>query len=301
MLALALPLAMLLFLGNLWGLAAVIAKAVGGAGVPPLGYGFWQSTGAGVLLLLACRVAGIRLGWTSVHLRYFAMMGLLGLLVPMTVFYTVVREIPAGVMALILTLAPLVTYLMVLVMRMERFVWLRAAGIALGLFAALLLVVPKGGLPDPGMVPYVLLGMLTPIFFAAANVYGERHRPRDAHAVSLAAGMLLAAGTGFMVLTLATGTFHPIWREANLANVLIGSHALLAAMAFILFFTLLKRGGPVYVSQVAYIITLTGIGWGMLFFGERHSAWLWLAVALMFVGVALVNRPQPATAAAPAE
>jgi drug/metabolite transporter (DMT)-like permease len=29
---------------------------------------------------------------------------------------------------------------------------------------------------------------------------------------------------------------------------------------------------------------------GMAAFGERHSAWVWLAIAVIFAGVLLVNR-----------
>ena len=36
--------------------------------------------------------------------------------------------------------------------------------------------------------------------------------------------------------------------------------------------------------------TLSGIGWGMLIHGEAHSLWIWLALALLFCGLALVVR-----------
>ena len=39
------------------------------------------------------------------------------------------------------------------------------------------------------------------------------------------------------------------------------------------------------------MIPLTGIGWGVLFFDESHSYWIWFALVLMLAGLFLVNRP----------
>ena len=59
-----------------------------------------------------------------------------------------------------------------------------------------------------------------------------------------------------------------------------------------LFFYLLRIAGAVYFSQVAYLVTLFGVGFGMLLFGERHPGSAWLALLLIFAGLALVNRRQ---------
>ena len=55
--------------------------------------------------------------------------------------------------------------------------------------------------------------------------------------------------------------------------------------------------GAVYLGQVGYLVTLFGVLWGVLFFGETPSAWLWVAVVLVATGVALVNlgKPKPAS------
>jgi drug/metabolite transporter (DMT)-like permease len=36
-------------------------------------------------------------------------------------------------------------------------------------------------------------------------------------------------------------------------------------------------------------VTLTGIAWGVVLFGEHHSPWVWGAAILIFTGLALVN------------
>ena len=64
---------------------------------------------------------------------------------------------------------------------------------------------------------------------------------------------------------------------------------MVAVATYILYYTVIKIAGAVYLAQVGYIVTLTGVGWGAWFFGERPSIWLWASVVLVFAGVALVN------------
>jgi drug/metabolite transporter (DMT)-like permease len=108
---------------------------------------------------------------------------------------------------------------------------------------------------------------------------------------------MVFAAFGGAVVALATDTFHPAWQAPGRAEWLLGGFALTTAVAFLLFQGIVVRAGAVYLGQVGYLVALATIGWGMLFFGETHNAWLWLAVAVTFSGVALVNfgprRPGP--------
>jgi drug/metabolite transporter (DMT)-like permease len=57
-----------------------------------------------------------------------------------------------------------------------------------------------------------------------------------------------------------------------------------------LMYEILRLAGAVFMSQVAYIVTIAGIFWGWLLFGEQLSAWIWLAAAVILAGVLLVTR-----------
>ena len=54
----------------------------------------------------------------------------------------------------------------------------------------------------------------------------------------------------------------------------------------------MRNAGPVYISQVAYLVTFFGIAIAMGVFDERYSAWHWAAFAVTVAGVILVNRAQ---------
>jgi drug/metabolite transporter (DMT)-like permease len=63
----------------------------------------------------------------------------------------------------------------------------------------------------------------------------------------------------------------------------------LNALAYAGYVWLVGRAGSLFASQVAYLVTGFGVLWSMILLGERYSAWVWAAFALMLVGVALVQ------------
>ena len=63
-----------------------------------------------------------------------------------------------------------------------------------------------------------------------------------------------------------------------------------SSITYIFYFVLLRIGGPVYFSQVGYIIVLTGIFWGMVLFDENPASSFWAGLIGIFVGLSLVKR-----------
>jgi len=158
----------------------------------------------------------------------------------------------------------------------------------------MLILLPRGSLPDPAILPFVALAFLTPFCYSVSGVYASVRRPADVDSLQIACGTLLASSMMLLPVSLATGTFHPIWETFDFANALIFAHILTTAFSFFVYFTLLRLAGPVYFSQVTYIITATAVTLGILFFAEVHSTWIWGALAVIVVGVSMVNLRQRA-------
>ena len=282
-------LTLLFALGTMWGGITVLAKVVGDDGVPALGYAFWQTSGAAIILLTVCLTRGKLPPLSATHIRHYFVVGALGSAIPSANLFYALSHLPAGVVALVITTVPLITYLLSLVFRLEGFDWWRAGGIVLGFAGTLLVLLPEGSLPNREMTPFVLLAFLSPFFYSCSSVYAIKFHPPAADSLHVATGMMGASCLMLLPASLATGTFYEIWHGFNLINGLIVAHMFLAALTFHMYLVLLRRAGPVYFSQVAFIVTLTAVFFGILFLGEQHSLWIWASLVLIFAGVALVN------------
>ncbi|MFQ5786257.1 MAG: EamA/RhaT family transporter, partial [Alphaproteobacteria bacterium] len=112
------------------------------------------------------------------------------------------------------------------------------------------------------------------------------------------AGMLMSAVALAAPLAVFSGGTYMIGAPWNAVDVAVLGLPTITGIAHIILFELIRVAGPVFFSQVGYLVTLAGVLWGMLLFGERHSPWIWAALALMFAGLALVNMRRGAAAPA---
>ncbi|MBM3560718.1 MAG: DMT family transporter [Alphaproteobacteria bacterium] len=284
-----LPLLMLVVLGACWGGNPNFGKALSLVGVHPFAVVFWQTAIAGAIILAVCvvRRQSMPLDWP--HLRFCAFMGIVTIALPYALMVHVAGAVSAGYMSVVVLLSPVLTYLIALAVVIERFVLLRAGGIAAGIAGATLLVVPHGSLPAPELIGVALAGFLVPVGYAVANIYAEVRRPAGTANAPLAAGTMLTGAAATLVLSLATGNFVPVWQDPVGAGALVLAYGVVTAVAYLLYFGIIAMAGAVYLAQAGFLVALFGILWGILFFAERHSAWMWAAVALVAGGVALVN------------
>lgn len=284
-----LPAGLLLLLGSLWGIAFSFSKMATIGGVHPVSYTFYQGVGAGIVVITICWLRGMRIPLDRLHLRYYIAVGLFGIAIPNVNLVAAINHLPAGVMVLTIPFVPLITYVIATALKMERFTPLRFAGVLFGLAGVLLIVLPRASLPDTEAAPWFLMALLTPAMYAVTNIVAERLRPPDSHSAALAGGMLVAAAVMLAPVVFAMGVLYVPKLPLGEAEIgLIGQIAV-ASMAYFIFFEIMRMAGPVFASFTGYIVTLTGIGWGVLIFGESHSPWVWGAAALIFTGLALVN------------
>ena len=287
----ALPLLMLLVLGTNWGLAFTLGTVGVTGGLHPLAYAFWQCLGGGLVLLAICVWRNLLppVKWT--HLRYYFVCGATNVAIPNFIVLTAARHIPIGIIVLVISLTPLVTYAVALTFGIDRFTPRRAAGLVVGLLGTAMILVPKSSLPSPDDVHWVVFALMTPLSYGLSNVYLGWARPPGVPSLALGGAMQFAAGVALLPVALLIGTMHvpfPPQTNAEIANV---SHIALSAFGAIVFFELMRMRGPVIASQVGYIVCLSGVFWGKLFFGEQHSLWVWAAMATIFTGLALVTWP----------
>jgi drug/metabolite transporter (DMT)-like permease len=293
-LAAILPFLILLIVGSGWGFGVALVKYGTTHGIPPFGYLFWMALGAGAVAFMICVIRGRLPKMTRRHLRYYFLVGGLRLAGANVIFYTAIQHIPAGVMSVVLGTSPIFTYALSLSFGIEKFFPARLIGIVCGLGAMVLFIVPSGSLPNPTMAGWTMFAILAPVLYSVANITIEKLRPSEGDSLTFAVGMLWAAALIILPVALITGDFHPIWRQVTWAEIALFTHMAINGLTFLGLFELIRRTGPTYASQITYIVTLTGVMFGIVMFGEVHSVWVWAATAMVLGGVALVNLRPPA-------
>lgn len=101
--------------------------------------------------------------------------------------------------------------------------------------------------------------------------------------------MLLGASAWLLLGLIVTGTLTDLATLAR-APLTVMAQAFISAVTFVLYFRLQGAAGPVYLSQIGYVMTATGLLSGMMLFGESYEPAIWLAAILIMVGVVLTTR-----------
>lgn len=289
--------AVLLFAGTAWGVTFSLAKIVTEAGAHPVGVTYWQAVIGAAVLFVFLMFKRIRLPVDRPHLVFFLVCGLLGTVISGIVMFVTAPKLPAGVLAITLSTVPLLTFAIAYFIRIESFEALRVGGVLIGLVAIVLMIAPDTSLPDPSAAPWVLIAVLVSLCYAVENIYIGVRLPPGTHASAALAGMLSVAAIIMTPLMFVPGMFVPLSVSHDVISGSIVLMALINVMSYGLFVYLVSVAGPVFASQMGYVVTVSGIAWGMVIFSENHSLWIWASVALLFVGLTLV-RPRETTSGA---
>lgn len=281
--------AVLLFAGCIWGVTFSLAKVATEGGAHPLGITWWQGAIGGVLLLGFDRLRRRAFPVDRVHLTFYLVCGLLGTVIPGTLFFYSAPHLPAGVLSITLATVPILTFALALTMRVDRVAMERVLGILLGVLAIVMMALPDTSLPDPTKAPWILVAVVASACYAAENLFIALRRPVGSDAITVLGGMLLVAALILTPIVLVTGNFTPLGWPWGPVEWSIIAMALINVVAYGLFVALVTRAGPVFASQMAYVVTLSGVAWGMALFGEQHSPWIWGALLVMMFGLALVK------------
>ena len=280
--------AVLLWLGIGWGSTHPLGKIATETGHGPFGLIFWQQVVMVVVLgaIALVRRKGMKL--TGPALRFYVVVAVLGTIIPNGTFYASVAHLPSGVMSIIIAMIPMLAFPMALALGMDRFSALRLVGLAMGLTGVALLAAPGAALPDTAMLAWLPVALVGPLFYAmeATYVAWRGTQGMDALQAMLGAslmGLILCAP----VMLVMDQSYAPWPMERDDWALALSSalHALLYAS----YVWLAATAGAVFAAQSSYLVTAAGMIWAMVLLGERPSATVWLALAVMLAGVALVQ------------
>jgi len=277
----------LLFLGTSWGLYFSLLKFALETGISYVGI-------ATLITLAVCIgmviIAAFRKKWPAFGRRqivFYTICAVLGYLLPMLIELRAVAHMPASVLTLIVSVAPITTLLFAWLMRTDHVNWRRIVGMLIGTLAIFAILIPDAHFSSNVEWRWLLLASVVPVCYALYHNVIARYWPDGSDAWQI------ACGEAILATILLTGIFAPQWASESFSGWNNGYTAIIvmAAIALIdifIYFEVIRLRGPIFVSHANFFMVVSGVAWGMVFFAEQPSSLLWLSALLLVVSLFLI-------------
>lgn len=279
----------LVCLGAGWGFTVPMAKVAVSGGYLQFGLIFWQLAIGAALMAAIAWVRGLALPLTRRHVRLYVIIAVIGTVVPNSLSYRSAIHLPAGIISILLSMVPMLAFPLAMSLGLDRFETRRLAGLLAGFAGVLLIVAP--GTEVGRAIPLLWVGavLVTCAFYAFEGNYVARWGTEGLDALQVLYGASVAGTIIAAQLAWLSGQWidpRPPWGAPDLA-------LLASSVAHVLVYAgyvwLVAQAGPVFTAQVSYLVTLFGLFWAKLLLSESYSPLVWLALALMVVGMYLVQ------------
>ena len=284
-----LELALLLLLATLWGASFTFIK-VGVETLPPLTLIAGRTSIAALTLLAILRYRRIALPRDPALWRQFFVQACLNSVFPFTLIAWAEQTVDAGLATILNSTSPIFTFILTwMIAGRQHATGRKLFGVIAGMIG-ICLVVGVGALAGISrqLLPELAIIAAT-ICYAGAALFGRNFGRLDP--MLPAVGSMLA---GAMVLIPASLLVDQPWRlspSTRSIGALLGLSVLSSALAFTIYFRLLRTLGPVGTTAQAYLRVPIGIAIGVVFLGESLAPTTWVGSIFVVAGVAAMTLP----------
>jgi drug/metabolite transporter (DMT)-like permease len=275
-------------MGVLWGIPYLMIKvAVEGVSVPVLVF-VRTAVGAAVLLPLALR--GGRLTWVRKHWRPLAAFAAIEIIVPWGLLSDAERHITSSMTGLLIAASPIVAVLAArLTGDSERLGPARWTGLGVGLAGVAVLAGPA---LSGGSTWAIIEVLLVAVCYGTAPLIAAR-RLADVPALPMTAVCL--GGAALVYAPPAIITWPDALPDGRVLAALAGLAVVCTALAFVVFFALIREVGPSRALVFTYINPAVAVTAGVVVLGEPLTASMLVSFALILGGSVLATAPRAAT------
>jgi len=287
--ALAPELLLLLALSLVWGASYSFIK-IGVATIPPVTLIAARTLIAGSILTAILFARGLCLPKDATSWRRFLFQACLNSVVPFTLISWAEQTTNASLATILNSTSPIFVFLLtVLITRHEPVTGRKLFGVTAGI-TGICLIVGIEALHGVGSELVAQLAIVAAtICYAGAAIFGKNFGEMDP--IMPAAGSMICGAAILIPLSLA---FDRPWtlapsRESIFA--LLGLSIFSTALAFVIYFRLLRTLGSIGTTAQAYLRVPIGAAIGVIFLGETLSQSAGLGLAFVVAGVAAMTIP----------
>ncbi|MEH7885318.1 DMT family transporter [Bacillus sp. JJ1609] len=224
--------------------------------------------------------------------KQYLIIGALNAALPFTLIAIAALHLNASMSAIINSMTPLFTALVVWVWMKEKLTMRKWLGILTGTSGVIILV---GWSPIPLTIEVliaIILSVLSTVSYGIAGVYAKKNFG-GVPPLSVAFGQQLGASLLLIPFTLfhlpeSTAIITPI-----AAFSVVGLALLCTAIAYLLYFYLIESVGPTKTLSVTFLIPFFGMLWGVLFLNEQISLGMIAGLIVILSSIFLIFDFQP--------
>lgn len=292
---------LLVSIGAVWGCSflfnAILIREIG-----PL----WVSAGRVSVGALGCWAFFLatrrRLPADSRLYPQFLLLGMINYAIPFALFPLAEQSLASGIVGVVNAMTPMTT---VIVSHFwpggERASWNKSAGVFVGFVGAAILAAPSLGSGGGTELWAIGACLLATLCYAFTLNYARRFKavdPVTTASCSLTGAALVAVPLAFLAEGVPVMVLPESWAA------LLGIGLISSSAAFLLMYWLLPRVGATNFSINTFITPVSAILLGVLVLHERFEATHFLGMAVIFLGLVLIDgrlvrRPRPAAAPSP--
>jgi len=273
----------LILLAMIWGSSFLFQRIA----VPELGPN-WVAAGRlvlGAVVLLLVMLAMRK----PLHLRKnagaYIWIGFINSALPFWLFAYASISLPAGVTAVMNSMVPLFSVLLLWVMG-ERPSFGKFAGVTLGI-VGVAMIVGFGGLPMTWATALGVLAGMGAAALYALSAMEIRKRFINVDPLAVATGSLLGATLAILPLLFIGGSI-PSTAELTPWLMLIPLGVLCTGIAYFLYFKLLHDVGSTRATTVTLLVPVFALIWGMMFLHEHPTLLSLVGMGLVIMSMMLI-------------
>ncbi len=218
--------------------------------------------------------------------------GFLGTLLPAYLFCIAQTKIDSSIAGILNALTPIFTLAIGMLFFNLKVGWIKWVGMLLGFAGMLVLVFGASRQINLQYIGYTFFVIIATICYGlnvnVVNQYLKDVAPLHIATIAFTAliipNLVILASTGYFTdPNLLNGSL----TRGTIAGVVLGIVS--TCLASVIFYTLMKKAGPVFASMVTYGIPLVALGWGFVA-GETITGLQVAGMAVILAGVRLANK-----------
>ena len=290
---------LLLILAVLWG-GSFFFNGVAVRELPSFTIVWLRVASADAALLIVLRLLGRRMPMQGrVWLAFFGI-GLLNNVLPFALIVWSQHRIASGLASILNATTPLFTVLVAhLLTPDEKLTPLKGAGVLVGFVGAAVMIGPDALEAPGGGALGELACLAAALSYAIAGIFGRRFKRMGVAPLATAAGQVSASTVLLLpVMLLADRPWTLATPHAATWGAVLGLGLLSTALAYVLYFRILAAAGATNVLLVTLLVPVSAILLGTLVLGERLLPRHCLGMALIGLGLMLIDGRLPRRIAA---